>query len=171
MSYDNEQEFNQNSKMDGKLWKRLFGYAFRNRALFVRILITMLFVSVIDALYPVLTRYAIDRFVRPGETPSADGIWVFFGIYTALVVLQGFCTTRFISRSGDMEMAISYAIRQEAYLKLQTLSFSFYDKTSVGYLMARMVSDVARLSDMIAWSITDFLWSFLYIIFCFAAMF
>ena len=171
MSYDNELDFDQERKMDGKIWKRLFGYAFRNRGLLIRIIVTMLFVSVIDALYPVLTRYAIDRFVRPAGTPDTDGLWLFFGIYTALVVVQGFCTTRFISRSGDMEMAISYAIRQEAYLKLQTLSFSFYDKTSVGYLMARMVSDVARLSDMIAWSITDFLWSFSYIIFCFAAMF
>ena len=171
MSYDNELEFDKEAKMDGKLWKRLFGYALRNRGLFVRILISMLIVSIIDALYPVLTRVAIDRFVRPADTPTTDGLWIFFAIYAALVILQGFFTTRFIGRSGQMETAISYAIRQEAYLKLQTLSFSYYDKTSTGYLMARMVSDVARLSDMIAWSITDFLWSFFYIVFCFAAMF
>ena len=171
MSYDNELDFDKEAKMDGKLWKRLFGYALRNRGLFVRILVSMLIVSIIDALYPVLTRFAIDRFVRPADAPSTDGLWVFFGIYAALVVLQGFFTTRFIGWSGRMETAISYTIRQEAYLKLQTLSFSYYDKTSVGYLMARMVSDVARLSDMIAWSITDFCWSFFYITFCFAAMF
>ncbi|MBQ1632059.1 MAG: ABC transporter ATP-binding protein [Clostridia bacterium] len=171
MSYDNEAEFDREEKMDAKLWKRLFGYAIRNRALFIRILLSMLIVAGIDALYPILTRFAIDRFVRPDATPTTDGLWTFFGIYVALVVFQGFFTMRFIGRSGEMEMAISYAIRQEAYLKLQTLSFSFYDKTSAGYLMARMVSDVARLSDMIAWSITDFLWSGFYITFCFAAMF
>ena len=159
MSYDYEAEIDREEKVDVKLWKRLFGYAMRNRALFIRILVSMLIVAVIDALYPILTRFAIDRFVRPDAAPTTDGLWLFFGIYVALVVLQGFCTTRFIGRSGEMEMAISYAIRQEAYLKLQTLSFSFYDKTSAGYLMARMVSDVARLSDMIAWSITDFLWA------------
>ena len=171
MSFENEQDFNRDEKMDMKLWKRMFRYAIRNRALFVRILVSMLIVSIIDALYPILTRFAIDRFVRPDAAPTTDGIWVFFAIYAALVVLQGFCTTRFIGRSGEMENAIAYAIRQEAYRKLQTLSFGFYDKTSAGYLMARMVSDVARLSDMIAWSITDFLWSFFYIVFCFAAMF
>ena len=171
MSYDNENDFNREEKMDAKLWKRLFRYAMRNRGLFVRILVSMLIVAVIDALYPILTRFAIDRFVRPDAAPSTDGIWVFFGIYAVLVVFQGFFTMRFIGRSGEMEMAISYAIRQEAYLKLQTLSFSFYDKTSAGYLMARMVSNVARLSDMIAWSITDFLWCFFYTFFCFGAMF
>ncbi len=171
MSYDNEIEIDREEKVDAKLWKRLFGYAMRNRGLFFRILVSMLIVAVIDALYPILTRFAIDHFVRPEATPTSDGIWLFFGVYAALVVLQGFCTTRFIGRSGEMEMAISYAIRQEAYLKLQTLSFSYYDKTSAGYLMARMISDVARLSDMIAWSITDFLWCGFYTLFCFGAMF
>ena len=171
MSFDHEEEFDREEKMDAKLWRRLFGYAMRNRALFIRILISMLIVAVIDAVYPVLSRYAIDHFVRPDSTPTTDGIWVFFGIYVALVIVQGFFTMRFIGRSGEMEMAISYAIRQEAYLKLQTLSFSFYDKTSAGYLMARVVSDVARLSDMIAWSITDFLWCGFYTLFCFGAMF
>ena len=171
MSYENEVDFNQEEKMDSKLWKRLFGYAIRNRALFLRIFFSMLIVAIIDAFYPILTRFAIDHFVRPDAEPTTDGIWVFFGIYAVLVILQGFCTTRFIGRSGEMEMAISYAIRQEAYLKLQTLSFSFYDKTSAGYLMARMVSDVARLSDMIAWSITDFMWCGFYMLFCFGAMF
>jgi len=171
VSYDNEIEIDREEKVDAKLWKRLFGYAMRNRGLFFRILVSMLIVAVIDALYPILTRFAIDHFVRPEATPTSDGIWLFFGVYAALVVLQGFCTTRFIGRSGEMEMAISYAIRQEAYLKLQTLSFSYYDKTSAGYLMARMISDVARLSDMIAWSITDFLWCGFYTLFCFGAMF
>ena len=94
MSYDNEQVIDREEKMDAKLWKRLFSYALRNRALFVRILISMLLVAVIDALYPILTRFAIDRFVRPDAEPTTDGIWVFFAIYTALVIGQG---VRFMS--------------------------------------------------------------------------
>lgn len=54
---------------------------------------------------------------------------------------------------------MSYDIRQDAFAKLQQLSFSFYDTTSVGWLMARMVSDIARLSDMIAWSLVDLMWA------------
>ena len=164
MSYDTELEFDKDEKMDAKIWKRLFGYALKNRALFVKVLIFMLITAVIDDLYPVLTRYALREYVHPDITGVPAGLWLFFGIYVALVLLQGFCTFRFISETGRLETHISYTIRQEAYLKLQTLSFSFYDKTSVGYLMARMVSDVSRLSEMIAWSITDFLWAFFYIL-------
>lgn len=163
MSYDTELEYDKTEKMDTKLWKRLFRYAVRKPGLFWKVVIFMLITSLIDVIYPVLTGNAITNFVRPDGTPTTDGIWLFFGVYAALVLLQGFCTFRFISRTGRLETFISYTIRQEAYLKLQTLSFSFYDKTSVGYLMARMVSDVSRLSEMIAWSITDFLWAFFYI--------
>ena len=128
MSYDREENFEAEPKMNSKLWKRLFGYALRNRGLLVKIIVAMLLVSIIDALYPVLTRFAIDHFVRPEAEPTTNGLWLFFAIYAALVLLQGFFTTRFIGWSGKMENAISYAIRQEAYLKLQTLSFSFYDR-------------------------------------------
>ncbi len=68
-------------------------------------------------------------------------------------------------------MQISYDIRQEVFLKLQTLAFSFYDKTAVGYLMSRMISDVARLSEMIAWSIVDILWALCFVVGCMVAMF
>lgn len=167
--YDNEQDF-QGRKVDFSLWKRLFRYALKNRNLLIRIIVALILVAIVDASYPLLTRFAVDTFVRPDSTPTIDGLWGFFAIYTALVILQGFCTRVFISHSGDMEMAISYTIRQEAFAHLQNLSFSFYDKTSVGYLMARMVSDVARLSEMIAWSIVDVMWSACYVVFCIIAM-
>ena len=54
---------------------------------------------------------------------------------------------------------MSFDIRQEAFTHLQQLSFSYYDTTSVGWLMARMGSDVARLSEMIAWSVVDVMWA------------
>jgi ATP-binding cassette subfamily B protein len=68
-------------------------------------------------------------------------------------------------------MAIAYHIRQDGFLRLQELSFSFYDRTAVGYVMARMMSDISRLSDMIAWSLVDVLWSLLYAIGCIITMF
>ena len=56
-------------------------------------------------------------------------------------------------------MDISYDIRQDAFTHLQQLSFSYYDTTSVGWLMARLGSDVSRLSEMIAWSVVDVMWA------------
>ena len=170
MSMDNEQDF-QGQKVDLKLWKRLFGYALRNKKQLTLIILSLVFVAVIDALYPFLTRYAIDTFVNPGGTPTTDGIWLFGAIYAVLVIAQSFATMTFIKRSGEIEMAMSYDIRQEAFWHLQNLSFSFYDKTSVGYLMARMVSDIGRISELISWSMVDIFWSSFYILFSVVMMF
>ena len=113
-----EQDFTA-EKVDLSIWKRLYAYALRNRALTVLILTSLVVVALVDVAYPLLTRYAIDRFVTPR---TADGLAPFAATYAALVAVQAFGTFLFISRSGKMEMAIAYAIRQEAFEKLQTLS-------------------------------------------------
>jgi ATP-binding cassette subfamily B protein len=61
-------------------------------------------------------------------------------------------------------MSIAFDIRQQAFKKLQELSFSFYDKTAVGYLMARVISDVGRLSELVAWSIVDLMWAATFVV-------
>ena len=155
-----EQDFTA-EKVDLSIWKRLYAFALLNRPLLMLILSSLVIVSLVDVAYPLLSRYAIDRFVTPRTT---DGIAPFAAVYAALVILQAGGTFLFISRSGKMEMEIAYSIRQQAFEKLQNLSFSFYDKTAVGYLMARMIADVGRLSEMVAWSIVDVLYALFYVV-------
>ena len=148
-------------KIDLRLWKRLVAYAMRHRRIVCYMIPVLLVVAGIDLVYPQLTRYAIDHFIAEGTTEGLAGYGL---LYAALVVLQGVGVFLFVRGSGHLEMNISYDIRQDAFAKLQQLSFSFYDTTSVGWLMARMVSDIARLSDMIAWSLVDLVWSGVFIV-------
>ena len=104
MSMDNEQDF-QGQKVDLKLWKRLFRYALRNKKALVQDIIALVIVAVIDALYPYLTRFAIDTFVNPGGEPSTNGVWIFGISYAVLILVQSFFTMLFIKRSGDIEMS------------------------------------------------------------------
>lgn len=167
MAYQNEEEFAE-KKVDFKIWKRLYKYALSNPRLLISTISALLLVSLIDICYPLMTNYAIDNFITPRTMLN---IWYFLVAYLVMVFVQGVGTFSFISHAGKLEMKISYDIRQDAYLRLQTLSFAYYDKTAVGYLMARMVSDVARLSEMIAWSFVDVLWSLMFAIGCIIIMF
>ena len=74
MSYE-EEVFDRDEKMDAKIWKRLFGYAIRKHGLFWKVVLFMLITAVVDDIYPVLTKFAIDRFVRPESVPTTEGIW------------------------------------------------------------------------------------------------
>ncbi|MEG1525151.1 MAG: ABC transporter ATP-binding protein [Clostridia bacterium] len=167
MNMQEEQDFSA-KKVDFHLWRRLYRYALRNRSTVGMVLVALLIVAAVDVLYPLFTSYAIDRFVVPKTT---EGAIAFTILYAFAVLLQGLGVIVFIRFCGKLEMRIAYDIRQDAFGKLQQLSFSFYDKTAVGYIMARMVSDVSRLSEMVAWSLVDVLWSSLYIIGSIAAMF
>lgn len=143
-------------KIDGKVWKRLIAYGMQYRGRVIRTMLVLLGVSGVDLAYPLLSRYAINHFIV-GETTRGLGVFGF--IYLFLVVLQGLGVVLFVRGAGRLEMDICYDIRQDAFSHLQQLSFSYYDTTSVGWLMARLGSDVARLSEMIAWSIVDVMWA------------
>jgi ATP-binding cassette subfamily B protein len=148
-----EQEYNKS--IDFRLWKDLFRYIkpYRNRI--IALIVVMMGSGGIDVIFPLMNRYAIDNFIVTGRL---GGLWVFAGIYAGLVALQAINVYFFIYIAGRIEMSLSYDIRKAGFKRLQELSFSYYDKTSVGWLMARMTSDVERLGATIAWSLVDLTW-------------
>lgn len=155
------QETLQDTKVNLNLWKRLCQYAWRSKFLVIFTAIVLFTVAAIDLVYPQLTRFAINNFVTAN---NLEGLIPFAVIYLIFVLIQGLCVYLFVIGAGRLEMNIAFNIRQDSFAKLQKLSFSFFDTTSVGWLMARMVSDIARLSDMIAWSLVDIMWAGAFII-------
>jgi ATP-binding cassette subfamily B protein len=162
-----EQDFDRDQKVDISIWKRLFRYVLRNKRACVLSVITNVTIALIDISYPLMSRYAIDNFIEKGTTQGLGG---FIAVYMALILVMATSVFFFVSQAGNIEMRVSYDIRQELFGKLQELSFSFYDKTAVGYLMARMVSDVGRISELLSWSFVDLLWSTTYVIGVMVAM-
>ncbi len=165
--YIEEQDFAA-KRIDWNVWKKLYRYALQHKKLFYTVIVALVIVAAIDIAYPLFTSYAIDHFVVP---KSLDGLGRFAALYAVVILMQSSGVITFINFAGQLEMAIAYHIRQDAFLRLQELSFSFYDRTAVGYIMARMMSDISRLSDMIAWSLVDVLWSLLYALGCIVTMF
>ena len=162
-----EKDFERDRKVDLSIWKRLFRYVLLNRKACMLSIIANMSIALIDIVYPLMSRYAIDHFIGEGTT---QGLPWFIALYLILVSAQAFGVFAFVAQAGRIEMAVSYDIRQDAFQKLQELSFSYYDKTAVGYLMARMVSDISRLSEMLSWSMVDLLWASTYIIGVMVAM-
>jgi len=95
----------------------------------------------------------------------------FFALkYAALVVGQVICIVGFCYLAGRVEVGMCYRVRDKAFRRLQELSFSYYDKTPVGYMIARMTSDTQRLGDTVGWGLIDLLWSLAYVVMCAGTM-
>lgn len=153
MSVQQEQEYSK--KFDFGLWRKLFKYMIPYKKQMIGLGFVMIGVAGIDVLFPLMTMYAIDNFAASG---SLNNMKYFAMGYAALVAVQAVNVYLLIAIAGKVDMGICYDIRKHGYKRLQELSFSYYDKTPVGWLMARMTSDTSRLADTIAWGMVDFVW-------------
>ena len=153
MTGNQEQEYSK--KIDLGLWVKLIKYTVPYKKLMIALGFVMICVAGIDVAFPLMTKYAIDHFA---VTQSLEGLKYFIMGYAALVVVQAVNIYLLIAIAGKVDMGICYDIRKHGFKKLQELSFSDYDKTAVGWLMARMTSDTSRLADTIAWGMVDFVW-------------
>ncbi|MBN1348447.1 ABC transporter ATP-binding protein [candidate division KSB1 bacterium] len=148
-----EQEYNK--KFDFGLWKRYLRFAIPYKKDLLKLALVMIAVGVIDAIFPMMSKYAVDHFIVEKTLTYIE--W-FAIIYFVLIAFQGFNVRLLIGLAGKIDMHVCYDIRKAGFQRLQELSFTYYDKTPVGWLMARMTSDVRLLGDVIAWGLVDSVW-------------
>ncbi|NLO83596.1 MAG: ABC transporter ATP-binding protein [Clostridiales bacterium] len=148
-----EQEYTQSFNIN--LWKKILHYTKPYRKYMLFLIAVMVGTGGIDAVFPLMNRYAVDHFIVPGNT---KGLWIFAVAYGALVALQAVNVWLLIDIAGKIEIGVCYDIRKLGFKRLQELSFSYFDKTPVGWIMARMTSDTQRLGETIAWGLVDLMW-------------
>jgi ATP-binding cassette subfamily B protein len=122
---------------------------------------------VFDVINPLISAHIIDNNVVKG-TWAGIGPWI--ALYVTILVFQVINVYGFIANAGIVETSTVCNLRRAGFTHLQELSFSFYDRTAVGYIMARMTSDAQRLADTIAWSLVDIFWGFGYMLMASVAM-
>ena len=69
-----------------------------------------------------------------------------------------------------MEMHMGRDLKKACFVHLQTLSFSYYNVTPVGYILARVMSDTNKISAITAWDMVDILWALTYVLSAFISM-
>jgi len=150
-----EQEFNTDS-LDTKLWRRIFALLMVHKKKLYVLFMFMIMVATVDVIFPYLNKMAIDTYVSGNGDLSK--LWLFALAYFACIVWQGLNIYFFLRQAGRIEMDFSYDVRNKAFRKLQELSFTYYDKTPLGWIMARMTSDIGRLAEILSWSLMDLVW-------------
>ncbi len=153
-----EEEFEE-QKVDASLWLAIIKQLSHSKRHFVILALTMIAMAIGDILFPWLNRYAINEFVAGGSFEN-EALVRFGLVYFLVLLIQSFNVYFFISRAGKIEMEFSYEVRKKAFHKLQELSFSYYDKTAAGWIIARMTSDIGRLAEIVSWGLMDMVWGF-----------
>ena len=120
-----------------------------------------------DIALPLFQRYALNHFIAGGTT---DTLPLFIVIYVLAIVAAG-CAT-FIACKGAMttEVSMNRDLRNAAFNHLQTLSFSYFNQNSVGYIHSRVMSDTSRIGGLVSWTLMDSVWHTSYLIGAVAVM-
>jgi ATP-binding cassette subfamily B protein len=150
-----EQDYNK--KIDWNIWKSLYNFAKPHKSKFIKLILLMITLGVIDVIFPLLSKYAIDNFATKKDLSN---IGVFIFVYFTIIIIQVFNIWLFIGLAGKISTSLSYDIRKDGFKKLQEFSFSYYDKNQVGWIMTRMTSDIKKIGEIFAWGIVDIVWGF-----------
>ncbi|OLA32765.1 MAG: ABC transporter ATP-binding protein, partial [Firmicutes bacterium CAG:137_57_8] len=165
MAAFDEQEYTKS--FDLKIWKRLTPLLAPYKMAFVGMFAFNALCALVDVVLPLFQRYAIGNFIEAG---TLQGLVPYGLCYLAVILLQALSVVAFSRNSMHIEMSVGRDMRRVLFTHLQTLSFSFYNVTPVGYILTRVMSDTNRIASMIAWNMTDILWAMFYVFGTFAAM-
>ena len=124
--------------------------------------------TVIDLMIPQFQRYALNHFIAK-ETLST--LPVFLLIYLVTVLSMGIFNYTSCNNAMRIEMGVNRDLRNAAFNHLQTLSFSYFNQNSVGYIHARVMSDTSRIGGLVSWSLIDCVWHMSYLVGAVVVMF
>lgn len=161
-----EQEYNKPFRF--QVWAKMLPFFKPYKKYFAITIGLNLLLAGIDVLVPLFQSYAIDHFIAPD---TLEGIGKFAGTYVAVIVLQTIFVYVSVRAATIIEMNVGKDLKWAQFEHLQTLSFSYYNTTPVGYIHARVMSDTLRIAGMTAWGLVDMFWAFVYVVSVFGIMF
>ena len=117
--------------------------------------------SMVDITIPQFQRYALDTFVGKGSMAT---IVPFVIVYVAVILLASLVNYISCAQATIVEMKVNRELRQTGFRHLQTLSFSYFNQNSVGYIHARLMSDTGRIGGLVSWWLIDCTWRISYLL-------
>lgn len=161
-----EQEYHKPFRL--KVWAKMLPFFKPYKKYFAITLGLNIFLAGVDVLTPLFQSYAIDHFIVPD---TLEGIGVFAFVYISMIVMQTLSVYWSVHAATTIEMCVGKDLKWAQFEHLQTLSFSYYNTTPVGYIHARVMSDTLKIAGVAAWGLVDMFWAFLYVVSVFVIMF
>lgn len=144
-----------------KMVKSLMQY----RRLFYTAVFFVIVIAIIDVLPPRLYSWAIDNIIKNNDRTY---FVVFVLIFFVVAVLNGVGVYFFIRTCGKLEVAFSRKIRNDIFKKTQRLHLQYFNENQDGWIIARITSDVSKLSEVMSWNFVD---TFYFIVLIFVSIF
>jgi ATP-binding cassette subfamily B protein len=149
-----EEEFS--AQLNGGTVRRLLGQLAPYKGRVALFLACSFGVSALEAYFTRLSGWIVDNGVRAGNHDALLGLVLQYGL---LMILFAGLVFTFIYSCGILGQRVQYDLRKRMFEHLQRLSFSYYDRKPVGWIMSRLTSDPERVSNVLTWGFLDVTWA------------
>ena len=121
----------------------------------------------IDFYLPLLQSRVVDTYIAAGTLSGFGG---YIAWYALIGVVQLILILLYFKGCMQGEAYSCRDLRDACFVNLQKLSLDYHNTTSAGHNLSRVMSDTSKIAEMLAWTISDTLWGFAYIIGVFVVM-
>ncbi len=119
------------------------------------------FSALLDSYFAYLRKLIIDEGILSGDRSALTRV---LALYGGTIFLQSAAVLGLIFLAGVLGERLQYDLRQKMFDHLQDLSFSYFSRTPVGWIMARVSSDSGRIADLATWGLLDSTWALMSIL-------
>jgi len=154
--------------IDFKVLRRLLAFVNPYKGKFVLVIILTVVLGILSPLRPVLIQYTLDHDVAVGNYGAmVNMIMALIG----LLIVQSIAQYIHTYVSGWLGQQVIRDIRSKLYQHIVRLRLRFFDRTPIGRLVTRTISDVETLSDVFSEGLAAMAGDLLQIVFILAFMF
>ena len=131
--------------LDISLLFRVIRYARPYKKQFIIAATAAIILSFLGPARPMLINYAIDNFIIIADPQNLLKITI---LLIALLFLEGFIQFFYIYLSTWIGQNVILDLRKKIFKHIMSLKMSFFDKTPIGTLVTRAVSDIETIADI-----------------------
>jgi subfamily B ATP-binding cassette protein MsbA len=130
---------------DLSLFKRLLKFIRPYNLVFAVTLICVFGLAIFGAVRPKVLQVAIDQNIA---TKIDEGFLHYILIYGGLLIIEVICNLLFIYYASWLGQSVVRDIRVKLFEHILNFKMKYYDKSSVGVLITRAVTDMERIADI-----------------------
>jgi subfamily B ATP-binding cassette protein MsbA len=130
---------------DLKLFSKLMAFVKPFKSTYYFVLIAAILLSIFSTLTPYLLKVTVDDYIR---LKDYEGMILFVGLMLGALVLEVVFQFLFVFYANWLGQKVIKDLRVELFEKIVFFKMSYFDKTAVGRLVTRAVSDIETIASI-----------------------
>jgi len=151
-----EEEFT--TQFSGRTMRRILAQAKPHWRWLIGFMVAISLVAFLDSYFTFIRKGIVDQAIMARDKAALPPI---MGTYGLLILVQAVGVFGLIYLASTLGERIQYDLRRKMFGHLQDLSFSYFSRTPVGWIMTRVTSDSERIAGLVTWGLLDTTWAVL----------